>query len=65
MTGKTPDQGQRHLFVANLMESLNPKHEFCLLGNKIDWEGFEVEFAPLYSKIGQPAKPVRLMACLS
>lgn len=64
MIGKTPDQGQRHLFVANLMESLNPKHELCLLGNEIDWDGFEVEFAPLYSKVGQPAKPVRLMVGL-
>jgi IS5 family transposase len=32
-----------------------------LLANKIDWQQFETDFAPLYSSIGTPAKPIRLM----
>jgi len=41
------------------------KHELVLLSERIDWNYFEKEFAPLYSKRGQPAEPIRLMVgCL-
>jgi hypothetical protein len=56
MIGKSPHQGQKHLFLANLSEFINPGHELCLLAEKIDWEGFEGEFGPLYSAVGCPAK---------
>lgn len=52
------------MFLPNLNEFINPKHELCRLARKIDWDSFENEFAPLYSLIGSPAKPVRLMVGL-
>jgi transposase, IS5 family len=64
MIGKSPNQEQKHLFLPNLREFINPGHELCLLAERIDWKGFEEEFAGLYSKVGQPAKPVRLMVGL-
>lgn len=64
MIGKLPKREQKHLFLPNLMDFINPNHELCLLAEAIDWEEFEGEFAPLYSKTGQPAKPVRLMVGL-
>jgi transposase, IS5 family len=64
MIGKSPNQGQKHLFLPNLTDFINPRHELCLLANRIDWKQFETEFAPLYSTLGQPAKPIRLMVGL-
>jgi IS5 family transposase len=64
MIGKSPNPAQRHLFLPNLSEFINPKHEFYLLAEKIDWNVFESEFAPLYASVGQPAKPIRLMVGL-
>ena len=64
MIGKSPNQKQKHLFVPNLNEFINPRHELYLLAEKIDWQDFEQEFAVLYSNVGQPAKPIRLMVGL-
>lgn len=64
MIGRTPNEGQKHLFLPNLKEFINPGHELCKLGGRIDWEGFEADFASLYSRIGCPAKPIRLMVGL-
>lgn len=64
MMGKSPERGQKHLFLANLMDFIDPRHRLCLLAEAIDWEGFEEGFAPLYSSVGCPAKPVRLMVGL-
>src|SRR3990170_6897898 len=44
---------------------LNPRHPLLKLAKAIPWEHFEVEFAPLYSARGKPAKPIRLMVGLS
>lgn len=64
MIGNSPNQVQRHLFLPNLAEFINPKHELFLLAEKIDWHVFESQFAPLYSSFGAPAKPIRLMVGL-
>ena len=64
MMGKSPERGQKHLFLANLMDFIDPRHRLCLLSEAIDWDGFEKGFAPLYSSVGCPAKPVRLMVGL-
>ncbi len=64
MIGKSPNQEQRHLFLPNLTEFINPQHQLYLLAEKLDWNVFESEFAPLYSSVGQPAKPIRLMVGL-
>ena len=64
MIGKSPNQNQTHLFLANLADFIDPKHRLCLLAEKIDWQDFEAELASLYSAVGCPAKPVRLMVGL-
>ena len=64
MIGKSPDRKQKHMFLANLMDFIDPGHQLCLLADEIDWAGFEKGFAGLYSSVGCPAKPVRLMVGL-
>ena len=59
-----PREKQGHLLYQNLLEQLNPKDPLLLLGKKIAWERFERDFTPLYSSVGRPAKPIRLMAGL-
>jgi IS5 family transposase len=44
---------------------IDMQHELALLSNTIDWDYFEREFSPLYSNVGQPGVPIRLMVgCL-
>ncbi|HSK71768.1 MAG TPA: IS5 family transposase [Pyrinomonadaceae bacterium] len=64
MIGKSPNQNQKHLFLSNLAEFINPQHELCLLADEIDWRQFDADFAPFYAEVGCPAKPVRLMVGL-
>ena len=61
MIGKTPSQNQKDLFKPLLIDFINLEHELILLSNKIDWHYFEKEFASLYSTVGKPAMPIRLM----
>ncbi len=57
----TPQLG---LFLG-LEDQLNQKHPLYLLANLIQWERFEIAFAPLYcADNGRPAKPIRLMVSL-
>ena len=65
MKPKTPpSEKQAHLLYQDLLEQLNPKDPLLLLGKKIPWACFEQSFAPLYSSVGRPAKPIRLMVGL-
>ena len=64
MIGNSPNQKQKHLFLVNLAEFINPNHRLCLLAEKIDWQAFEANLAPLYPNFGAPAKPIRLMVGL-
>jgi IS5 family transposase len=60
-----PDQTQRELFRPLLRDMIDIQHELALLAHKIDWDYFENEFSPLYSTVGQPGVPIRLMVgCL-
>ena len=59
-----PREKQGHLLYQDLLEQLNPKDPLLLLGKKIDWKSFERDFAHLYSSVGRPAKPIRLMVGL-
>ncbi len=63
MKGNSPHRSQRNLFQ-DLEDLLNPEDSLYKLSNKLPWEELEKEFAPLYSKIGRPSKPVRLMVSL-
>jgi transposase, IS5 family len=43
-------------------DQLNTKHPLFKLSKAIDWNVFEKEFSKYYSsKMGKPAKPIRLM----
>jgi len=63
MKGNSPQRTQTTLFQ-NLEDLLNPEETLYKLTNKLPWEELEKEFARLYSKIGRPSKPVRLMVSL-
>lgn len=61
MIGKTSSQTQRDFFKPLLRDFINLSHELILLSDKIDWNYFEKDFSQYYSKLGQPAMPIRLM----
>jgi IS5 family transposase len=64
MLGKNPKKLQE-LFRPMLVDFIDDKHELVLLSDKIDWNYFENEFSPLYSKVGNPSHPIRFMVgCL-
>lgn len=65
MKESSPNHNQMSFMAANLLEQLNPKQPLLQLAERIPWDYFESEFASLYSDIGRPAKPIRLMVGLS
>ena len=65
MIGKLPARKQRELFRPMLSDIIDKRHELVLLADRIDWEYFEKEFSRLYSSVGQPSVPIRLIVgCL-
>jgi len=47
------------------VDFIDHEHELVLLSEKIDWNYFEKEFSPLYSKVGNTSHPIRfMMGCL-
>lgn len=64
MLGKNP-LPQSELFRPMLVDFIDKTHGLVLLAEKIDWDYFEDEFEPLYSRVGKPSLPVRFMVgCL-
>jgi transposase, IS5 family len=59
MLKKLPKQPQLEMFKTVLTSFIHPEHELCLLAKKIDWDGLEKEFAPLYGTVGKPSVPIR------
>ena len=64
MHRKPQAQKQGNFLYQDLLEQLDPKDPLLLLAKNIPWESFERDFAPLYSQVGRPAKPIRLMVGL-
>jgi IS5 family transposase len=64
MLKKLPVQPQLEMFKTVLTSFIHPEHELCLLAKKIDWDGLEKEFAPLYGKVGHPSVPIRTIVGL-
>jgi IS5 family transposase len=53
---------QGYLFDQRLSDQLSSNHPLIQLSKLIDWKILEEEFAKLFvEKVGQPAKPVRLV----
>ena len=64
MFGGNPEK-QLELFRPMLVDFIDNKHELFLLTEKIDWNYFEKEFSPLYSKVGNSRHPIQFMVgCL-
>lgn len=64
MLGKNPEK-KPELFRPMLVDFIDHEHELVLLSEKIDWNYFEKEFSPLYSKVGNLSHPIRFMVgCL-
>lgn len=62
MLPKPTNHDQGELFSPRLSKQLNPHHPILLLGDLIEWEVFEKEFAGFFhGETGAPAKPSRLM----
>jgi transposase, IS5 family len=64
MLGKSPNQAQTDLFKSLLSHQLNPNHALYRLANVIPWKELEEAFAPRYSRVGLPSKPLRRMIAL-
>ena len=64
MLQKSPNPNQNNFLFPNLLDQLDPKEPLLILGNRICWNYFEDEFKDLYSDIGKPALPIRLMVGL-
>jgi IS5 family transposase len=64
MKPKKPQQDQSDLFRSRLDQILNRQHPLFLLANQIDWSIFDKKFGNLYSEMGRPGKPTRLMVGL-
>lgn len=64
MRGTVPNQNQGNLFFTPLKSLLNPEHRLYQLAETIEWSLFEGRFSGLYSSMGRPAHPIRLMVGL-
>lgn len=64
MMKKLPKQPQLEMFKVQLLSFINTEHELCLLAKKIDWEGLEKDFTPLYGTVGRPSVPIRTIVGL-
>ena len=63
---KSESQSNQLQFLApSLRELCNPKNPLWQLSETIDWTEIEAELSPLYTDIGRPAKPIRLMVGLN
>ncbi len=61
---KQRDGGEQDLFRARLDNIINPRHELVRLAGAIAWQRFEAVAEPLFTDIGNPALPSRLMFAL-
>ena len=64
MKSSSPNQQQKSLFTSDLIDCLNPSNRLYQLASQLPWSEIEKDFEGYYSKMGQPAKPVRLMVGL-
>ncbi|MEM6841166.1 MAG: hypothetical protein AAF632_02980 [Bacteroidota bacterium] len=64
MKNSSPDQRQKSLFTSDLIDCLNPDNRLYQLAHRLPWPEIDKEFEGYYSKMGQPAKPIRLVVGL-
>jgi IS5 family transposase len=61
MLGRTRNKRQLDIFEVPIERFIDPKHEFALGAQQIDWESIEDHFQPYYSHKGRPSIPPRKM----
>ena len=61
MLGEQQNDGQQVVWGNSLKLLCNPNHELVRLAGRLDWSTLELRFAPLYSPIGRPSIPLRVM----
>ena len=64
-TRKRTDDGSEDLFRHRLENIIDQRHELVRLAAAIDRDRFDEAFSPLFSDVGQPALPTRLMVGLN
>ena len=64
MKSNSPNQQQKSLFTADLIDCLDPNNRLYQLSQRLPWAAIAQDFEGYYSRIGQPAKPVWLMVGL-
>src|ERR1700756_3591959 len=62
--GKQGSNADAALSRARLDQIINMRHELVRLAGLIDWRFFEQRFEPLYSEVGRPGIPTRMMVGL-
>jgi len=61
---KTESSAQMGMFVMDLAEALDQRHDLYRLSGAIRWDQFDESFDPYYSHTGRPAHAVRRMVGL-
>lgn len=64
MKSKKSDKKQRSFLLPTLAEQCDPRQSLKQLADKLPWGIYEEAFSELYSEVGRPAKPIRLMVGL-
>src|SRR5271154_6980942 len=64
MLGNQSNDGQQAVWGNGLKLLCNPNHELVRLAERLDWKAMESRFTPLYSPIGRPSIPLRVMVGL-
>jgi len=64
MLGNQKNDGQQAVWGNGLKLLCNPNHELVRLAERLDWKAMESRFSPLYSPIGRPSIPIRVMVGL-
>ena len=61
MLGEQTNDGQQVIWGNGLKLLCNPNHELVRLAAQLEWSVLELRFAPLYSPMGRPSIPLRVM----
>ena len=64
MKSKPSDKKQRSFLLPSLAEQCDPRQPIKKLADKLPWGLYEEAFSDMYSEVGRPAKPIRLMVGL-
>jgi IS5 family transposase len=64
MKSRQSDNKQTSFLLPTLAEQCDPRQSLKQLADKLPWGIYEEAFSELYSEVGRPSKPIRLMVGL-